>query len=48
MVLFRRLNIDSNLENADWIKQVRKGKAQEDDLAAHDEALKEHEEEAEG
>ena len=41
----RKINVDENLEEADWIKRVRN--AQQEDLAAHDEALKEHEEEAE-
>lgn len=41
----RRINVDDTLENADWIKKVRDGKAQEEDLAAHDEAAKLHEEE---
>lgn len=43
----RRVNVDRNLKNADWIKKVRKGKAQEEDLEAHDDALKRHEEENE-
>ena len=40
----RRLMVDHNLENADWIKKVRKGKAQKEDLKAHRDALKKHKE----
>ncbi len=35
----RRLNLDRNLEQADWIKKVRGGKAQKEDLKAHRDAM---------
>ena len=40
----KKVNVDYNLENADWIKKVRKGKAQKEDLKAHRDALKKHKE----
>ena len=40
----RTVNVDHNLENADWIKKVRNGKAQKEDLKAHRDALKKHKE----
>lgn len=36
----RKANLDRNLDNADWIKKVRGGKAQKDDLKAHADALR--------
>jgi len=40
----RRINLDRNLDNADWIKKGRKGKAQKEDLKAHADALRKHKE----
>ena len=40
----KKLNLDDNLEKADWIKKVRDGKAQKEDLKAHRDALKKYKE----
>ena len=38
------LNVGSSDENADWLKRIKDGKYQDEDIAAHDEAQRLHDE----